>query len=45
MHVPKKSYSFRYLATIWVSVWILGEGNETPLQDSCLENPTDGGAW
>ena len=24
---------------------ILGEGNGTPLQYSCLENPTDGGAW
>ena len=25
-------------------VWI-GEGNGTPLQYSCLENPMDGGAW
>ena len=23
----------------------LGEGNGTPLQYSCLENPVDGGAW
>ena len=23
----------------------IGEGNGTPLQYSCLENPTDGGAW
>ena len=22
-----------------------GEGNSTPLQYSCLENPVDGGAW
>ena len=22
-----------------------GEGNRTPLQYSCLENPMDGGAW
>ena len=22
-----------------------GEGSGTPLQDSCLENPMDGGAW
>ena len=22
-----------------------GEGNGTPLKYSCLENPTDGGAW
>ena len=25
--------------------WHLGEGNGTPLQYSCLENPMDGGAW
>ena len=25
--------------------WISGEGNGTPLQYSCLENPRDGGAW
>ena len=24
---------------------INGEGNGTPLQYSCLENPRDGGAW
>ena len=23
----------------------IGEGNGTPLQDSCLENPMGGGAW
>ena len=23
----------------------LAEGNGTPLQYSCLENPIDGGAW
>jgi len=22
-----------------------GEGNGNPLQNSCLENPIDGGAW
>ena len=22
-----------------------GEGNDNPLQDSCLENPMDGGVW
>ena len=22
-----------------------GQGNDTPLQYSCLENPMDGGAW
>ena len=25
--------------------WTIGEGNGTPLQYSCLENPMDGGAW
>ena len=25
--------------------WSLGEGNGTPLQYSCLENPMDRGAW
>ena len=25
--------------------WGPGEGNGTPLQYSCLENPMDGGAW
>ena len=24
---------------------MLGEGDDTPLQYSCLENPMDGGAW
>ena len=28
----------------WVAV-MTGEGNGTPLQYSCLENPIDGGAW
>ena len=27
------------------SMIIAGEGNGTPLQYSCLENPMDGGAW
>ena len=26
-------------------VALYGEGNGTPLQYSCLENPMDGGAW
>ena len=28
-----------------VSLSCIGEGNGTPLQCSCLENPRDGGAW
>ena len=27
------------------AVYIIGEGNGTPLQYSCLGNPVDGGAW
>ena len=27
------------------SAFFIGEGNGTPLQYSCLENPMDGGAW
>ena len=30
------------LSKLWE---IVGEGNGTPLQYSCLENPMDGGAW
>ena len=25
--------------------YVSGEGNGTPLQYSCMENPMDGGAW
>ena len=30
---------------ICISMVIHREGNGTPLQYSCLENPMDGGAW
>ena len=30
---------------ILLYIYIIGEGNGTPLQYSCLENPMDGGAW
>ena len=37
---------FYNLGSFNVSVDILlGEGNGSPLQYSCLENPMDGGAW
>ena len=35
-------YKFEFLITLKD---VLGEGNGTPLQYSCLENPMDGGAW
>ena len=44
---PPLSFTFFYLhihTSIHPSVFI-GEGNGTPLQYSCLENPMDGGAW
>ena len=35
-----------HLLFIYSSVYgHFGEGNGTPLQYSCLENPMDGGAW
>ena len=30
---------------MWTVLINVGEGNGTPLQYSCLENPMDGGAW
>ena len=30
---------------LWPSVMKLREGNGNPLQDSCLKNPVDRGAW
>ena len=36
-----------YLICLHITVYsiLFGEGNGTPLQYSCLENPMDGGAW
>ena len=36
------TYYVKLLCPIWLAC---GEGNGTLLQDSCLENPMDGGAW
>ena len=30
---------------IYIYIYSYREGNGTPLQYSCLENPMDGGAW
>ena len=38
----------RICKTLWIYLGIalqIGEGNGTPLQYSCLENPMDRGAW
>ena len=34
-----------FTGTLHISRLILGEGNGTPLQYSCLEYPMDGRAW
>ena len=34
-----------YLKVFWKIITLYREGNGTPLQYSCLENPMDGGAW
>ena len=33
------------ISLVMLASWKYGEGNGTPLQYSCLENPMDGGAW
>ena len=49
-----KNHSFDYMDLYWksdisalymLSRLVIGEGDGTPLQYSCLENPMDGGAW
>ena len=34
-----------FTSFLWLGSKFIGEGNGTPLQHSCLENPMDGGAW
>ena len=41
MKVRKMKYTLLFSIPSVVS----GEGDGTPLQYSCLENPMDGGAW
>ena len=40
-----KIFTSKLTTFITVTDSVLGEGNGTPLQYSCLENPMDGGAW
>ena len=42
--LPAKVHLVKAMVFSSSHVWI-GEGNGTPLQYSCLENPVDGGAW
>ena len=44
LHSQEKA-NFLLHTIIWVATTDMGEGNGTPLQYSCLENPMDGGAW
>ena len=47
--------NYKFFSTLWPNTSLviilrssqvnLGEGNGSPLQYSCLENPMDGGAW
>ena len=39
------SSAYLKLLIFLLAIVILAEGNGTPLQYSCLENPTDKGAW
>ena len=47
----EKSFTFQNILSVLQKpadlhmVQLPGEGNGTPLQYSCLENPMDGGAW
>jgi len=38
-------FFFFTVVALYNVVFISGEGDGTPLQYSCLENPMDGGAW
>ena len=38
-------YYYIYFYKLGLCLLTYGEGNGTPLQYSCLENPMDGGAW
>ena len=38
-------FKYKFIYFIWRLITLHGEGNGTPLQYSCLENPMDGGAW
>ena len=43
---PPRAQKKGFFSSECVSVYsVSGEGNGTPLQYSCLENPMDGGAW
>ena len=42
----KAAYEWEKIFVNYIpSKGLIGEGDGTPLQYSCLENPIDGGAW
>ena len=43
-HLLYTRHGFKYFTHMQYLIFV-GEGNGTPLQYSCLENPMDGGAW
>ena len=43
--MQKQQLALTVILKFIISSLILREGNGTPLQYSCLENPMDGGAW
>ena len=44
-HLPANAQDAGDMGSIPGSERCPGEGNDTPLQDSCLENSMDRGAW
>ena len=44
-NLPAKAGDIRDVGSVLGSGRSPGEGNNNPLQDSCLENPMDRGAW
>ena len=44
-HTCEENASSRGEGNSWTLTRPFREGNGTPLQYSCLENPMDGGAW
>ena len=43
--LAKLLHFLRIISGEGLFIFAFGEGNGTPLQYSCLENPMDGGAW
>ena len=43
--ISKNITNYLYMKLTINYIRLVGEGNGTPLQYSCLANPMDGGAW